>query len=363
MRTLCRLPSLSTTAHNGLQDWRASVMTASAYDEVVVGLPDLHAYATSAHIHRVTQSLMLLQRPVWVEVKSLFPEFDSLPTQQAFDNYLQTILTEVDAMWSAIPATLRRFVKGICFDHIDFTRVFGAVASDPDATSILRSMDSAYVNKQIAAARKYNLPAMLVSDRIGDVFGNVYRRPNENIWVARWPTLLGCDSSLVDWIVARDLFYAPATNSLGYLQPGASEDFAFNGVGSFERFFESWPIMRRQQSDNLCIGILQHIDTSASSGDGSLGPALTTQQRAFVKGLATFVQMLDIDAFGVECLGGNFLASAEIVHSRYTLPVRSGESRVFSANGAIYADYMSSGSPVRIVTSQLFNGFAVYRQL
>jgi hypothetical protein len=366
MQKICFLPRLDNGL-NALPSVSAAGI-AAPFDEVVVNYPKLTYYLgdyRAADIVKRTNALLpLLDRQVWIQLDLQWPEFDVKMPKDAYALALEATTSEVCLFWQALPVEMRRLVKGFTFDHADYNRQFGAAQQFPNTNGVVTRFNRYYANSLVALCREYALPAMLISGRVADLAGDVYRFNDADIpGGAKWPSILGQDSSLNDWLIARDVFYAPLASQgdSGYTEivDNGSSYLGLRNV--FWQFFEALPVLRRAQSGNCSVGILQHMDFTGEASDGALGPALTADQRGFLTGLSTILRLADLDGYGVAALPNQrFIPSLAQITRRVILPeTRTGKTVFYTKNGALCANYPCGGSPVTLVMDQQFSTFTI----
>lgn len=366
MKKICFLPPLA----NGLNALSATTAAglAAPYDEVVLTYPKFTmtggAFDNLAAIEQTNAVLQLLNGPVWIQVDAQWPQYDADFPTTAYNEALAATQQEIATFWTQLPASMKPLVKGFTFDHADYDRQFGYLVL-ARANGVLTRFNRFYANSLVSLCRGYMRPCMLISNRVGDLVGNVYRFADaDNPGAAAWPSILGQDSTMADWLVARDVFYTPSatsTEEVGYTAaPDDASNVYLNLCNAFWQFFEALPVLRRVQSSNLAVGIVQHMDFSAESSDGLLGPALSTNQISFLTGLATLLQLTDIDGYGVMALGTNgFYPSLEQVNNPVATPTPSGPAVFYTLAGAVYADFATAGKPSRVITTQTLSAFTI----
>lgn len=379
MQYICVVPPILSDV-NFESDPMAAAMLADPYDEIVVSYPIIVG-GNPDSVRLTNQTLQLLtNHQVWIAVNTLWPDFSSLDPSIAYQSALDATYAEMLAFWSMVPPRYQHMVKGFAFDHTDLYRMFGNYNINTTPKSVYRNLDRYFTNSLIQFAHcSFNRPAMLITNKPSDLTGNVYRYDDASPsfpGAAKWPTLLGGDSSFVDYILGRDMFFTPTidkSTSDRDFTPGAGTNFQFadGTLGSWWRFFESLPVLQQAQSDNLNVGILQHIDFSATTTDYSLSPNLTAAQQSFLSGMNLFLSFTGIEYLCVRPVPANgqpscFIPSftsvstpSQNISSLGNLPPQSGKARVYSVNGCVYIDYMSGSTPVRIVTDEVFANFEV----
>jgi hypothetical protein len=388
MEYLCYIPPITSSVSVNFQsDPTSAAMLADPFDEIVVEYPQIVNGDPNA-VRLTSQTLALLtNHQVWISVKSLWPELATLDPTSAYNQVLVDIFAELQAFWSMIPQRMQRMVKGFCFNHADYYRMFGSYDNQQTSAATFRNLDRYYVNSLIQYAHiNFNRPAMIITNKPSDIVGNIYRFGDTTPTfpgAGKWPSLLGQDSFFNDWLIARDMFYTPAVDTSTMdkpFTPGATSNFQFQDgtLGSWWRFFESLPVLQKWQSDNLSVGVIQHLDFSSETTDFSLSPNLTDQQQSFLAGMNSFLSLtplqlsgvLPIPATGEGIYIPNFLSvsaqTSNITNNSQSnngqpvsFPPPSTMPRFFSVNSCIYADYMSSGVPIRIVTDAIFSFFNV----
>lgn len=369
MNTICSVPLLDSTLNQLVYTTAAAI--AYPYDEIILSYPKMHDYPKTQissnidTVRRTNAVLQILARPVWIKLNALWPAHNRLKPALAYRMSLQDSIMEARMFWSMLPVTAHKWVKGFTYDHCDYARMFGNTVLA--TTNSQTFFDRDYTNALIGVARSYSLPAMIITSRAGDITGNIYRYSDTNdSGAAKWPSILGKDSSFEDWLIARDLFYAPTWQNINEADypVGPGKNFMFLGQNStFWSFFESLPVLQQCRSSNLSVGILQHLDFSANVGDGALDPVLTMAQKIFLNGMATFLQLVDLQGYGVAALApSGFMPSLSSITNASVLPARNGPATFYSVNGEIIADYMNDKIPTRIVTTQSFDAFYTFQQ-
>jgi hypothetical protein len=382
MEFICWVPPLTSNAVNLQSDPSSAAALASPFDEVVVQYPIIVG-GNANDIRLCNQTLQLLSdRQVWFAPNVLWPQFGSDDPTTAYNNALAATLAEIVAFFTMIPSRFKSRVKGIAFNHVEYARMFGNYNLATTPRDTFRNLDRFYVNSLIQFAHlDFNMPAMLVTSRPADVTGNIYRSQDVSqgqAGAAKWRGLLGNDSFFVDWLLARDVFYEPALNTAISDQnytPGPTARFQFEPgtLGTWSRFFSAIPVLQRVNSDNLNVGILQHLDFSSETTDFSLSPNLTSSQQTFMQGMNLWLSLTGIDGYcflPIPAAGnGIFIADLHSVNqmpsSGFVAPAQSSPARFFSAQGsgfgfnaAVYADYLSGTTPTRIVTDSAFSSFS-----
>ena len=370
MNNICVIPVLDSTVNQ--LDYRAAALLAKPYDDVILMYPKLHDYPCKTittnidTVRRTNSILQLLAKPVWIQINALWPAFATNPPAQAYQLALASTILEVELFWSMLPVQARQWVKGFVFDHSDYYRMFGDINLATKRGQAFFDRD--YTNALIEVSRSYALPTMIITANAADIVGNIYNYQNSNDpGAVKWASILGNDSSLLDWLMVRDVFYRPIdsiSGDSGYVAgPGPySNPFGTNSV--FCSFFESWPILKKYQTGNLAVGIIQHMDFSANISDSAVNPLLTPSQQIFLAGLATFLQLIDIQGFAISPLSSSaaFIPNYTSVTAAEALPPRNGGVNVYSLNGSIIVDYISGVIPTRLVTTQSFDQVMIYQQ-
>jgi hypothetical protein len=347
MQTLCKIPYSTSVNFNDIQ---AAANIASPFSQVVVELPYMVDKAVRTGVNKLVD---MIGRPVWFMPMSVISTYNTLPPDMAYTSYAQYAKSTI----YDIATNFGDAVGGIAIDHADFYRRFGDLTVENK-----KFYDGAMLRTQISSAHSFDLPCMVISEHISECLTNMTPTIGEPPHSARWPHLLGGDSSLTDWLVAKNVFYAQTNDEYG--APKSSENFQFTGAdGVASRFFESLPVLHSARHESLCVGIVQDVNLSGSAGDRSFGEGATAAQLRFSKGLKTFLTMMDLDGFGIwgspESL---FTPTYKMVDDIHDLPERTSKAQPYSVNGVLYCDYMSNQTPVRIVTNRTFDGFTVLSQ-
>ena len=418
MKNILFTPVISSNV-NGLADPLLTAQLAYNYDEVVLKYPTVYYSPRSVDgfdidnsdsVRQTNHILQMIGKPCWICINALWPNFNKTFTASAYNLAIAASVREIQEFWLHLPESYRKYVKGFALDHSDYSRMFGLNFNvSPEITSYYNRL---YTNTLIQAAHSYNLPAMVITDRASDIVGKVYRSVDTSIpGAAKWPSLLGGDSDLGDWLVVRDPFYTPA-NILSYMiNPaeytaysdvteyylssdnvilssetelqgnlvfpgtysleneqdfvvGPSPHFLFNGMGStFWRLFENYPILQTYRKDNLSVGFLQHLDFSANVSDTSTSPNLTSSQRTMITNMFTFLGLLGIDGAGVISLSSvPYVNNVDIFTPlAYQELAASAPAIPHSANGLIFADFLYTSLPSRVTVSQDFQNFHLYQ--
>lgn len=329
MKMLAKIP----VAHNPVNqtaDILSGAAAATAYDEIIVDYP---AMASTIDLRWVNSVFAGLNRPVWICLPTIWPEDTEKTPANAYTALTaQTLATLTSIMTMMVTANMQSKIKGFAFD-IDYKRTVGDISL---SGGVAKHLDRDTVNAFIAAAHGYTLPAMIITNRVIDALGLVYRGTDtDSAGRAAWPTLLGSVSSIGDWIVARD--------SIGsaYFLNGYSSPVRMNA----HLLAENISIMAAHRSSTLSTGMLQHVNYNHTSPDYMLGHNYSPALRDYVRGVSTLAAIAGVDGSGIIALTNPGVPTVPLRSSiePYSLPVNTGGTpRYHSSNGTHVFDFMVS---------------------
>lgn len=301
MANICVIPEEVTGANQVSDPYHVSAL-ARDYDEIVIAFGNNTETSDTA---RTLNIIQLINKPLWIIPYSKVDRENKTPTQHR-QATLDLITAQIALIFTTLNnASLGSLLKGFAFDKLNFSTLWGDPVTIPDdAVADFNNpwrVNRIFINSCIALSRARTKPVMLIAENPNDALSYVYPTDADFPGAAAWPTLIGSDSGLRDWIVIQDPILAPqylisnstATTPLAYAWHRLTHVTTAKNYRKDVNY--SGPLL----NPNIAIGVLQNYSFNTMNPDFLLGQYVSAEDKNKLTGIATIMDLLAIDAWGL----------------------------------------------------------------